>query len=324
MNDTGVLRQLAAGLDGLTETDAHDLLAAMLDGGLGELEQGAALALLELRGIVVPELVGFHVALAQRCFRLLAPAAAARPVVFSSHGGVRHQPNLLPLVALVLQRLGVPVLIHGALDGGGGVACVSILRELGVMPCASLGQAQEQLDRRQLAFVPTAVIAPGVAQLLALRGRLGFSHFAGLLARLLDPFEGERLLAVAAGSEADRVLLRGVLQDLPGSALLFDGTEGEAFADPLRRPALELIRGGESSELFAAEGGPVRLRAPMPESVDAITTARWIRQVVGGETPLPLPLVNQIACCLYGSGYTQDMNQAKAIVAVETGSLMAA
>jgi hypothetical protein len=40
--------------------------------------------------------------------------------------------------------------------------------------------------------------------------------------------------------------------------------------------------------------------------------------------PLPLPLVNQIACCLYGAGYTQDLNQAKAIAAVETGSLIAA
>ena len=43
-----------------------------------------------------------------------------------------------------------------------------------------------------------------------------------------------------------------------------------------------------------------------------------------GLVPVPLPLVNQIACCLYGAGYTDDMNQAKAIVAVETGSLAAA
>jgi hypothetical protein len=39
---------------------------------------------------------------------------------------------------------------------------------------------------------------------------------------------------------------------------------------------------------------------------------------------MPLPLVNQIACCLYGAGYTVDMNQAKAIAAVQTGSLLAA
>jgi hypothetical protein len=46
--------------------------------------------------------------------------------------------------------------------------------------------------------------------------------------------------------------------------------------------------------------------------------------VLRGEMPLPLPIVNQVACCLYGTGYTVDMNQAKAIAAVETGSLLAA
>ena len=39
---------------------------------------------------------------------------------------------------------------------------------------------------------------------------------------------------------------------------------------------------------------------------------------------MPLPVVNQVACCLYGAGYTVDMNQAKAIAAVQTGSLLAA
>jgi hypothetical protein len=42
---------------------------------------------------------------------------------------------------------------------------------------------------------------------------------------------------------------------------------------------------------------------------------------MAGETPIPHPLVNQIACCLYVCGYTDDMNQAKAIAAVEAGSL---
>ena len=42
------------------------------------------------------------------------------------------------------------------------------------------------------------------------------------------------------------------------------------------------------------------------------------------EASVPLPLVNQLACCLFAAGYTNDMNQAKAIAAVETGSLAAA
>ena len=46
----------------------------------------------------------------------------------------------------------------------------------------------------------------------------------------------------------------------------------------------------------------------------------WIRRALAGDTPVPLPIVNQLATCLFAAGYTGDMNQAKAIVAVETGS----
>jgi hypothetical protein len=47
-----------------------------------------------------------------------------------------------------------------------------------------------------------------------------------------------------------------------------------------------------------------------------------MRLALAGEAPIPHPLVNQLACCLYACGYTDDMNQAKAIAAVEAGSLV--
>jgi anthranilate phosphoribosyltransferase len=76
--------------------------------------------------------------------------------------------------------------------------------------------------------------------------------------------------------------------------------------------------------LFEAEACSVRCASNIPRGNDARSTAEWTRSVLRGEIPMPLPLVNQIACCLYGAGYTVDMNQAKAIAAVQTGSLLAA
>lgn len=263
----------------LAESEAHELVAAMLDGGVAELELGAVLALLEQKRCTLAELLGFSSALAQRCFRLKAPAAPARPAVFASYHGVRDQPNLLPLLVLALHRLGVPVLVHGTLEGAGGVASAYVFRELGVMPCGSLAQAQAQLDEGKPVFAPTAVLAPGLAELLALRGRLGLCGFAMMLAKLLAPFDGDALHVVAAG---------------------------------------------ESSVLFDAETAALKHAATLPHGVDAHSTAAWIRRALCGEAPLPLPLVNQIACCLYAAGCTEDLNQAKAIVAVETGSLAAA
>ena len=312
-----------AGERELSEREACELMSAMLDGGLGELELGALLALLEHKPVTLAELLGYTAALAPRCSRLKPLPDSARPVVFACYQGVRSEPHLLPLIALTLQRLGVPVLVHGALDGAGGIAAAYVFRELGVFPCASLAQAQSRIEEHKLAFAPAAVLAPGLAELLALKGRLGFGGFIQALARLLTPFESETLQVVGTNSVMGSQLLREFLAVSGSRALLLEGVEGEAFADPRRRPQLEFVTAEECRVLFDAETATLKHPATLPAAIDAHTVAAWIRRTMSGEVPLPLPLVNQIACCLYGAGYTDDINQAKAIVAIEAGGLAA-
>jgi len=45
---------------------------------------------------------------------------------------------------------------------------------------------------------------------------------------------------------------------------------------------------------------------------------------MAGSVPVPHPILNQVACCLYACGYTENFNQAKAIVAIKSGNLAAA
>ena len=308
----------------LSEDAARHATAALLDGGVPELEQGALLALLEQRSDEIAELSGCECALSQRCFRLSPAASGVRPVVLASHVGSADGPNLLPLLALALQRLNLQVVVHGVLSAHGRVVAAQVLRELGVLPCITLQQAQKELDTAGIAFVPTAVLTPGLADLLALRGRIGFGAFAERLARFVDPFGGEGLTVIAAADDQERRLLRALLRERAGHYLLLDARHGDAFADPRRRPSLELIRNGKGEILFEAEAATVRCSQNVPRGNDSRSTAEWTRSVMRGEIPMPLPLVNQIACCLYGAGYTVDMNQAKAIAAVQTGSLLAA
>lgn len=308
----------------LSEQDAHHLFGAMLDGGVPDLELGAILIALRVKSESLPELLGFYSAVSERLFRLRVLAGKARPVVLPSYNGARHQPNLLALLAALLQRFGVPVLIHGPLTGNGRIATAYILRELGVMPCASLAQAQETLDSGAIAFVPTAVLAPGLTDLLSLRARLGVRSSAHSLAKLIDPFESETLRVVSVSHPPYLEIMREFLLATSAHALLLRSTEGEPFANPKRRPRIEYFRDGSGQILFEAEAGPLRSIPNLPSAIDAVTTAAWIKRALAGEVPVPLPIVNQLACCLYASGYTTDMNQAKAIVAVETGSLAAA
>lgn len=321
------LKSISCGSDsdaGLTEHEAQLLFGAMLDGGVPELELGALLMALQMKPTAAAELAGFAGALNERLFRLAPPQAKVRAVVLPSYGGARDEPNLLPLLALLLHRFGVPVLVHGMLNGDGGIASAYVFRELGVMPCANLAQAQEVLASTGMAFVPTAVLAPGLAELLALRGRLGLRSIAHAVARLLDPFEGDSLHVVGVEHETALEMTREFLLASGAHALLLLGAHGEPYADPNNRPRIEHLFEGGAQVLFEAEAVTTKKIATLPASANAAATAEWIRRALAGETPVPLPLVNQLATCLFGAGYTTDMNQAKAIVAVETGSLAAA
>lgn len=304
----------------LDESEAGALFAAMLDGGIPDLELGALLACLRIRGETTAELLGFQQVLSSRVYPIEPPEDCVTPVVLPAYGGALEWPNLLPLLAMLLQRLGIPVLVHGTLEGGGRVAAAYVLRELGVMPCASVHAARDALRTERLAFVPTGVLAPGLAQLLALRGRLGMRSIAHVAARLIDPF-GDALLVVGASSDARRERLAEVLLAIGSNALLLGSCEGEPVCHPLHRPAIDWINASARVRLFEAEGGRDKPVPGLPAAVDAAATAAWIRRALAGDTLVPHPIVNQLACSLRATGYASDMSQAKAVATIETGGL---
>ena len=315
------LGQTSGETEALSEEEAYQLYAAMLDGGLPDLELGAAVTTLTLRVASPMALMGLHRAVRERLYGLPAPDGRLHPLVIPAYGGARQEPNLLPLLGLLLRRLGVPVLFHGTLEGSGRAASVYILREFDVLPSATLTQAQAALSEDRIAYVPIGALCPGLAGLLALRNRLGMRNSAHLAARLIDPFEGDGVVMTGASTPAGVERLASFFLATGGRALLLESTEGEPFANPRRRPRIEFFEEGERRGLFAEEAGPVKPGAGLPSTVDTAATAAWMRAALSGELPIPHPLVNQLACCLFAIGYTEDMNQAKAIAAVEAGSL---
>jgi anthranilate phosphoribosyltransferase len=308
----------------LSRQEAHGLFAAMLDGGISDLQLGALLLALRAKGSSVVEIIGFSAALQERVQTLALPATQAIPVVIPSYHGARSRANLMPLLALLLARLSVPVLVHCTLDSHGGVSGAAVFRALGILPCASAAEAEQALHARRLALVPIKILSPGLAALLSLRAHLGVRTCAHAVAKLADPFAGCCLRLVPASSEKDRQTLRLCFEATGERALVMLGTEGEAYADPLRRPKLELMRAGETRPLFDAEPAPLEKLPGVPDTPDPHLTAAWIMRVLAGTAPLPLPIAHQLACCLFGTGGAEDFNEAKAIAAVQSGALLAA
>ncbi len=320
------IREIGRGAEGardLRRDDAQQIYAAMLDGGVPDLEMGAIILGLRVKGESLDEMLGFMAATEERTHRLDMPHGRVRPVALPTYNGARKEANLTPLLALLLQRFGVPVVVHGLLEGFGRVTTAHIFRELGVMPVASTTQAQIALEEKGLAFLPLHALCPGIHNLLGLRSRLGVRNSAHSLVKLINPFAGDAVLVAPATHPEFIDLMRDILLARGDRALLLRGTEGEPFANPKRRPRLEFIHDGGVDALFEAEHESLRALPNLPEANDAPSTAKWIRRILDKQSPLPKPLANQLACLLYASGYAEDFNQAKAIVAVEaTGLIM--
>lgn len=320
MNYAQYIREIGRGAQGsrdLSADDARQLYLAMLDGGVPDLELGAIILGLRVKGESLAEMLGFLAATEARMHAMHRPPGRVRPVILPTYNGARKEANLTPLLAIMLQRFGVPVLVHGLIEGYGRVTTGQIFRELNIMPSPSIGHAEAVLEEQGLAFVPLSALSPGAHNLLLLRSRLGVRNSAHSLVKMLDPFRGEGVLVTAATHPEFLDLMRDMLLTLDRCGILLRCSEGEPFANPKRRPRLEFIHDARADVLFEAEHDSLRALPHLPEAADAPSTAAWIRRVLDHQLPVPKPIANQLACCLFASGYADDLHRAKAIVAVE-------
>lgn len=303
-----------AGAD-LTDRDVALLAGAMLDGGVPDLELGALLGTLRMRSDSATLLLGLLDALGSRVVRWTVPGQTC-PVSLGCYGGTSESPDLTPLLALLLARFGIPVLMHGPLHAPSGMSVCLVLRELGVMPCANKDAATRELQEKCLAFVPDTLLAPGLASLLSLRVRLGALPLLLSAARMLDPFDAGSLVVAGAEGSGELDRMTAALATRGSRTLLLLGTEGQPFASPIVRPRMESWQCGVPTLLFEEDAAQARRSVALPPVADVRALASWTRQALEGARAIPSPLVNQLAACLYATGYCDDFNQAKALAVI--------
>jgi anthranilate phosphoribosyltransferase len=226
------------------------------------------------------------------------------------------------LASALLRRFEVPVVIHGVLDSPCGVSSATVLRELGILPCASFAQAGEQLSREGVAFLPAQLVSPALATLIALRGRLGIENCAHLVTQALDPTQGRatRLTFSVEGTMSAR--FEALAEVVTGDSVAARWPPGRSPLSVSIRPRIERIRGGIREPLFEADTHetPTAL-APLPE--DAAGIAQWVRRATSGSVPVPVPALALASACLYAVGAAPDFTRAKAIAALHAARLAA-
>lgn len=300
-----IIKEVGRGKNHARDIDFDSALAlygAMLDGEVPDLEMGSILIALRIKGEGEAEMRGFYQAMQSRVMRLQAPSGRPMPVVIPSYNGARRQGNLTPLLAQVLNRLGLPVLVHGVSDDATRVTSEAVFAALGILPVTTAEQAQAKLDRGELAFITIDHLCPPMAKQLSLRWRMGVRNSAHTLAKLATPFgerEALRLSSVSHPEYVPRVATFFSAIDAP--AILLNGTEGEVYANPQRCPAISYVGGAAQQAEVWVERQP-EVAVPLPADKSAAETARWTEEVLNHQRPLPEALRLQIACCLRASG----------------------
>ena len=297
------IKEIGRGKEGarnLSRTDATLLYTAMLTRRISDLELGAVLLAMRIKGESVDEIAGFMDAADASYTRLHAPAGDVMPVIIPSYNGARKMPNLTPLLAMLLAREGLPVLVHGVLQDFGRVTTAEIFTALGWPLAASVDAAQATLATKAPAFIAIEVLAPQIAGLLALRRVLGVRSSTHTLVKILQPFDGPALrLSSYTHPEYLTMLAAYFTEAAPagrGDAFLMRGTEGETVANARRAQQIDWFHDGVRMTLVEKQG-VVDVVADMPADRDAATTARWIERVLEGAHPVPPAIAEQVARC---------------------------
>lgn len=297
MNYASIIKEIGRGAKGARSIDAEQaeaLFGAMLDGAVPDLELGAIILSLRIKSESLEELIGFKHAMDRRCVQLRIPDGP-RCVVIPTYNGARRQANLMPLLAQLLAREGVPVLIQGRHDFDTRSNPFALLTELGIAPAGSVMEAEADLARKRIACLTVASLLPGLDHLLGLRTRFGVRGSAHTMAKLVDPCPARSVRVVSVTHPEYLERMHDFLLADGGCAMLLRGTEGEAYANPRRRPQMEVFVDGRAGIAWTAEEGGAPPLAGLPDVPGIVDNAALVRAMLDGEVAIPQPLLDQVA-----------------------------
>jgi anthranilate phosphoribosyltransferase len=285
------IKEIGRGKQGARSLDraqAADLFGQVLDGAVTDLEVGAFCIAMRIKGETTEEMAGFLDAAYARMHRV--PASDRPVVVLPSYNGARKLPVLTPLLALLLARQGLPVLIHGTDTETSRVFVPSVLQVLGIAALTEL----RPIAPGEAAYVPTALLSPGLKRLLDVRRAVGLRNSAHSLVKLMNPVGGEAVIISSYTHPEYAIAMAAVFERMGSTAMLLRGTEGEVVADPRRLPTMEGFVRGRRSTLEEGRKGTLTDLPGLPANIDADSTARYIEDVLGGRQPVPASVAVQV------------------------------
>ena len=290
MSITHYIKEIGRGKDGARSLDraqASDLLGQVLDGTISDVELGAFVLAMRIKGETPQEMAGFLDALNQRLHHI--PNHGVPTVVLPSYNGARKLPVLTPLLALLLAREGLAVVVHGCSTESGRISAQKVLEALDIKAQTAI----ESIVTSQVQYVPTALLHPGLQRLLEVRRVVGLRNSGHSLVKLMNPCTDAAVVVGSYTHPEYAVSMAATLELTQANALLLRGTEGEPVADARRCPAMTAVCRGHARQVQEAQAGALATMPDLP-AADPEATAQWIQAVLAGQVPVPAPIAQQV------------------------------
>ena len=292
----------AQGARSLPYDMARQMFEILFDGRFDDLELGAILIALRMKGESLDEVRAALDVLEPGLNRL--PVDMSRPCVsIPSYSGARHTPNLVPLLACLLADAGVQVVVHGVSGDERRTTTAEIMSAMGLGAVRDIGQAVDVIDRGVPAFVPVELLSPPLAGLLALPARLGVRNIGHTLAKLINPTLAPDCLRMVSFTHPEfNRLQHDCFMGSRSPVMLMRGTDGEVVASTRRAAQIDWVHDGECEVPVLAQANASGGLPALPDASDACATARWIQSVLAGERPVPQAIDQQVGAILLALG----------------------
>ncbi len=176
----------------LSRAEARHAMSMILAGEAEPVQLGAFLMLLRVKEETPDELAGFVDAVQSGAG---APVDLRADIDWSSYAGKRRHAPWFLFSLLLLAQHGLRVFVHGA-EGHTPerLYLTEVMKAFGLSPAQNWAEVGRQLDREHLSYLPLAVVAPKLAEMIDLRPILGLRSPVHSLSRLINPLSAPLVL----------------------------------------------------------------------------------------------------------------------------------
>lgn len=266
----------ARGSRDLTFAEARAAMAALLAGETSDVQAGAFLMAMRLKGEQPAELAGFAQALRDVALPLVAPTSRPLVACAGAYDGSRASPHLSLAAAVTTAACGAGVVMHCGTRLGPkrGTTPAEVLAALGGPSTPDGDESTRMLERSGATLVYVPAVVPGWERLARIRDEMGVRGPLHAAERLQD-FFGARRFVVGYTHSPFKDRLLGALGQLGAErAVAVRGIEGS-----------DVVRPGRP--LAGASDGPIELPEDLsqrlPEEGGAEVSAAFTRAVLAGE-----------------------------------------